>query len=181
MLLLLGGSSRTHRGTTTVNHNTGAGVTITTDVDVSSLGLTSLEKSAEKLKGLTINGGSIGQARLWLTSPANLRVITYSSQGGYAITVEWEIEAGSHLSVTRVTTTHATGVTDYCAETNETIASLGDTSLAEAVFNGCTCGTGQNLTGKVKLASATSLNVKNRAEGAGVTITAQSLLLKRAA
>ncbi|MBI4797852.1 MAG: hypothetical protein HY794_03755 [Desulfarculus sp.] len=181
MLLLLSGSTKTHRGTTTVNHNTGAGVTITTDVDVSSLGLTSLEKSAEKLKGFTINGGAIGQARLWLTSLSNLRVVTYSSQGGYTLTVEWEIEAGSNLSVTRVTTTHTTGVADYCAETNETITSLGDTSQAEAVFNGCTCGTGHNLTGKVKLASATSLNVKNRAEAGGVTITAQSLVLKRAA
>lgn len=181
MLRLLSGGTKTHRGTTTIAHNSGAGVTITTDVNVSSLGLTDLAKSAEKLKGFTINGGSIGQARLLLTSLTNLRVVTYSSQNGYSISVEWEIEAGSSLSVTRVTTTHTTGAVDYCAETNETISSVGDTSRAEAICNGATCGTGHNLTSKVKLASATSLNVKNRAESGGVTITVQSLLLKRAA
>ncbi|MBI5521702.1 MAG: hypothetical protein HY910_03665 [Desulfarculus sp.] len=181
MLRLLGGTTKTHRGTTVVNHNSGAGITITTDVDVSSLGLTSLEKCAEKLKGFTINGSSIGQVRLLLTSSTNLRIVTYSSQNIYTLTVEWEIEAGSSLSVTRVTTTHVSAAVDWCAETNETITSVGDTSKTEAICNGCTSGTGQNLIAKVKLASATSLNVKNRAEAGGVTITAQSLLLKRAA
>jgi len=181
MLVLAGGGSKIHRGTTTVNHNTGAGATITTDVDITSLGLTDLNKSAEKLKGFTINGQSIGQARLLLTSLTNLRVITYSSNNLFTITVEWEIEAGSTLSVTRVTTTHVTGAGDYCAETNETIASVGDTSKAEAICNGATTGTTQYLNPKVKLTGPTTLNVKQTAQGGGITITAQSLVLKRAA
>lgn len=168
----------TYRGTTAVYH--AANGQLTTDVDITSLGLTSLTKSAPKLKGFTTNGCT-GQARLLLTSPTNLRVITYASVGTYTVTVEWEIEVGEGLSVVHLTTTHTTSGGDYCAETNEPIASVGDTSKAEAICNGATTGTNLNVTAKVKLTSATNLNVRDFAGAGSVSVTAESVILKRAA
>jgi hypothetical protein len=172
--------TNTYRGTTTVNHNTGAGQNITTDVDITSLGLASLGNSAEKLKGFTNNGLAVCQARLGLTSPTNLRIVTYSSLNNYTITVEWEIETGPSLQVVRVTTGHVSGVVDYVAETNETIASVGDTGKAEAICNGATCNGGP-VNAKVKLTSATNLKVTDSVTFPGAGIQAQSVVLRRAA
>lgn len=171
--------SKTYRFTVSVYHSTNG--MLQTDVDISSVGLADIAKTAERLKGFVNNGGAIPQARGMITSTANLRVWTSSSLGSYTVVAEFEIEVNEKFVVQRITTSHVTGAGDYCAETNESITSVEDSTAAEAINNGCTSGTSTDLYGKVKLTSTTTLNRKDRADGSGVGIIAQSLVLKRAA
>lgn len=175
MLQLAGGSAeKIYRGSLTVAGQTST--VVQTDIDITSLGLTDLNKFVEKLKGQTSNGAQT-DARIVATSLTNLRAFTLAPTG-WSVFLEWEIEVNpGFVSVQRVTTT-LTSDSNYMANNTETITSVGDTLKAEVYNNGVTA-TQAALQSKAYLASLTTMPVHASCQGAGLSMTCSNVVVKR--
>lgn len=120
------------RGVTKITHS--AAGALTTDVDVSSAGISDITKAVEKLTGFTWNTSQTGNnAGIALTSPTNLRI--YSSVASASSQyVSWEILEARN-SVQRGSTVIPTSTSGY-AQSDITITDVSSLSKAKVYNNG---------------------------------------------
>ena len=153
-----GGSITLQRGSTANVHS--GGDIITTNVDISALGITDITKVKEILLGATCSlGGYVAAPRIRITSTTNLEVVTRTGFSANTITVYWRIDRAS-VKVQRGLA--SLSITNAAAPTlvATTISAVGSLSAAKEYLNGFYVTPSTNsLDARIELTSTTNLNV----------------------